>query len=77
VVNLCLELKPWETYQADMSIDLKKHHAPTTFLDKFAYWTVKSLRWPTDIFFQVIFSCFRLGYIQVVFARAISYLNLS
>jgi hypothetical protein len=22
-------------------------------LDKLAYWTVKSLRWPTDIFFQV------------------------
>lgn len=48
---------PWETYQADMSIDLKKHHAPTTFLDKFAYWTVKALRWPTDIFFQRRYGC--------------------
>lgn len=36
-----------------MSIDLTKHHAPVTFLDKFAYWTVKVLRYPTDIFFQV------------------------
>ncbi|KAF5737411.1 Alternative oxidase 1B [Tripterygium wilfordii] len=48
--------KPWETYKADLSIDLKKHHVPTTFLDKMAYWTVKSLRWPTDLFFQVFFS---------------------
>lgn len=48
---------PWETYQADLSIDLEKHHAPSTFLDKFAYWTVKSLRWPTDIFFQRRYGC--------------------
>ena len=45
--------QPWETYTPDMSIDLKKHHVPTTFLDKFAYWTVKALRFPTDVFFQV------------------------
>ncbi|GAV83135.1 AOX domain-containing protein [Cephalotus follicularis] len=49
--------RPWETYQADMSIDLKKHHAPITFMDKMAYWTVKSLRLPTDIFFQRRFGC--------------------
>ncbi|KAJ8448378.1 hypothetical protein Cgig2_022006 [Carnegiea gigantea] len=48
---------PWETYKADTSIDLKKHHAPTTFLDKMAYWTVKALRWPTDIFFQRRYGC--------------------
>ncbi|URE05308.1 Ubiquinol oxidase [Musa troglodytarum] len=46
---------PWETYEADLSIDLKKHHVPRTLLDKIAYWTVKSLRFPTDIFFQVRF----------------------
>lgn len=46
-------MQPWETYQADLTIDLNKHHAPVTFLDKLAYWTVKSLRFPTDIFFQV------------------------
>lgn len=48
-------LQPWETYNADLTIDLKKHHVPTTFLDRLAYWTVKSLRWPTDLFFQVHF----------------------
>ena len=37
----------------DMSIDLTKHHVPNTMLDKIAYYTVKSLRFPTDIFFQV------------------------
>ncbi|GKD31131.1 ubiquinol oxidase 2, mitochondrial-like protein, partial [Tanacetum coccineum] len=49
--------RPWETYQADLSIDLKKHHKPTTWLDKFAYYTVKSLRLPTDIFFQRRYGC--------------------
>lgn len=49
--------RPWETYRADMSIDLKKHHVPETFLDKLAYYTVKSLRWPTDVFFQRRYGC--------------------
>jgi len=49
--------RPWETYTPDMSIDLKKHHVPKTFLDKFAYWTVKSLRFPTDVFFQRRYGC--------------------
>ncbi|XP_072989069.1 ubiquinol oxidase 1a, mitochondrial-like [Typha latifolia] len=44
--------RPWDTYNSDVSIDLKKHHVPTTFLDKVAYWTVKALRIPVDIFFQ-------------------------
>ncbi|VVB17972.1 unnamed protein product [Arabis nemorensis] len=43
---------PWETYQADLSIDLKKHHIPKNIADKIAYGTVKLLRIPTDIFFQ-------------------------
>ncbi|XP_054823166.1 ubiquinol oxidase 1a, mitochondrial-like [Prosopis cineraria] len=47
--------RPWETYRANVSIDLKKHHTPATYLDKMAYWTVKVLRWPTDIFFQVVY----------------------
>jgi hypothetical protein len=50
---LALVLQPWETYTADTSIDLTKHHVPKTMLDKIAYYTVKSLRFPTDIFFQV------------------------
>lgn len=49
--------RPWETYTPDLSIDLKKHHVPTTFLDKFAFWTVKSLRFPTDLFFQRRYGC--------------------
>ncbi|CAA2954932.1 ubiquinol oxidase, mitochondrial-like [Olea europaea subsp. europaea] len=48
---------PWETYRADLSIDLHKHHVPTTFLDKIAYRTVKLLRIPTDIFFQRRYGC--------------------
>uniref|UniRef100_A0A7N0V909 Ubiquinol oxidase n=1 Tax=Kalanchoe fedtschenkoi TaxID=63787 RepID=A0A7N0V909_KALFE len=48
---------PWETYQPDLSIDLCKHHAPTTLMDKLAYWTVKLMRVPTDIFFQRRYGC--------------------
>ncbi|XP_024032279.1 ubiquinol oxidase 2, mitochondrial-like [Morus notabilis] len=49
--------RPWETYKSDVSIDLKKHHAPTNWMDKMAYWSVKSLRWPTDLFFQRRYGC--------------------
>ena len=49
-----LILQPWEAYKADTSIDLTRHHEPKVLLDKIAYWTVKLLRVPTDIFFQVI-----------------------
>ncbi|KAL8040582.1 hypothetical protein ABFX02_10G107900 [Erythranthe guttata] len=49
--------RPWETYKADVSIDLEKHHVPTTFLDKMAFWTVKALRFPTDVFFQRRYGC--------------------
>ncbi|XP_050212979.1 ubiquinol oxidase, mitochondrial [Mercurialis annua] len=48
---------PWETYQSNVSIDLSKHHVPKTFLDKFAYRTVKLLRIPTDIFFMRRYGC--------------------
>ncbi|PKA52164.1 Ubiquinol oxidase 1, mitochondrial [Apostasia shenzhenica] len=46
--------KPGDTYSSDLSINLAKQHAPVTWMDKLARWTVKSLRWPTDVFFQVI-----------------------
>jgi ubiquinol oxidase len=36
-----------------VAIDLTKHHNPATLGDKVARWTVKSLRWPVDLFFQV------------------------
>ncbi|KAK8449544.1 hypothetical protein SEVIR_7G235400v4 [Setaria viridis] len=49
--------RPWETYTADTSIDLTRHHEPKTMLDKIAYWTVKSLRFPTDVFFQRRYGC--------------------
>ncbi|KAM7259056.1 hypothetical protein ACFE04_014797 [Oxalis oulophora] len=49
--------RPWETYEADTSIDLKKHHVPVTFLDKIAYYTVKALRYPTDLFFRKRYGC--------------------
>ncbi|BAB09852.1 alternative oxidase 2 [Arabidopsis thaliana] len=48
---------PWETYQANLSIDLKKHHVPKNIADKVAYRIVKLLRIPTDIFFQRRYGC--------------------
>lgn len=47
-------MKPWEAYKADVSIDLEKHHIPNNWTDKVAYWGVKMLRIPTDIFFKVL-----------------------
>lgn len=49
--NVYLE-QPWETHQADLTIDFKKHHVPKNMADKIAYVIVKILRVPTDIFFQ-------------------------
>lgn len=51
-MNIVLLEQPWETYQADVSIDLKKHYVPKNIADKIAYYTVKLLRVPTDLFFQ-------------------------
>ncbi|KAF8050815.1 hypothetical protein N665_1868s0001 [Sinapis alba] len=48
---------PWETHQADLTIDLKKHHVPKNLADKIAYVTVKLLRIPTDMFFQRRYGC--------------------
>jgi ubiquinol oxidase len=45
-------VQPWDTYTSDTSIDVKKHHEPTTLPDKAAYLMVKSLRVPMDLFFQ-------------------------
>ncbi|CAN6461304.1 unnamed protein product [Victoria cruziana] len=49
--------RPWETYKADLSIDLTKHHPPSNLLDRVAYWTVKIMRAPTDVFFQRRYGC--------------------
>ncbi|KAF3647088.1 Ubiquinol oxidase 2, mitochondrial [Capsicum annuum] len=45
------------TCQADLSIDLSKYHVPKKFLDKVAYWSVKLLRIPTDLFFKERYGC--------------------
>ncbi|EES12782.1 hypothetical protein BDA96_06G221500 [Sorghum bicolor] len=44
--------RPWDTYRADTSIDMKKHHEPKALPDKLAYWLVKSLIVPKQLFFQ-------------------------
>lgn len=43
---------PWDTYRADTSIDMEKHHKPKSVPDKVAYYAVRSLRVPMDLFFQ-------------------------
>ncbi|KAA8538729.1 hypothetical protein F0562_028376 [Nyssa sinensis] len=32
--------------------DVKKHHMPATFMDKFAFWTVQALKYPMQRFFR-------------------------
>lgn len=44
--------RPWDTYTADTSIDVGKHHEPKGLSDKAAYWAVKSLVVPKELFFQ-------------------------
>ncbi|PWA52794.1 alternative oxidase 1D [Artemisia annua] len=44
--------RPWEAYQADTSIDVKKHHTPVTWNDKFAYWIVQACKYPAHLYFQ-------------------------
>ncbi|KAL6843783.1 hypothetical protein ACP4OV_026354 [Aristida adscensionis] len=44
--------KPWDTYRPDTSIDMTKHHVPRGLPDKLAYWLVRSLVVPKQLFFQ-------------------------
>uniref|UniRef100_A0A8R7TML3 Ubiquinol oxidase n=1 Tax=Triticum urartu TaxID=4572 RepID=A0A8R7TML3_TRIUA len=44
--------RPWDTYRPDTSIDVAKHHEPKALADKVAYFVVRSLRVPRDLFFQ-------------------------
>ena len=46
-------MQPHQTYYPDVTIDLEKYHERKNMTDSIAYWTVKSLRIPTDVFFQV------------------------
>ncbi|KAF3965858.1 hypothetical protein ACB098_07G062700 [Castanea mollissima] len=48
---------PWDSYEADLSIDLTKHHVPKKFLDKVAYRTVKFLRILSDLYFKKRYGC--------------------
>ncbi|XP_054800840.1 alternative oxidase 3, mitochondrial-like [Prosopis cineraria] len=48
---------PWDTYRADVSIDVTKHHVPTTFWDKFAFRTVKFLNVLSHLYFQERYGC--------------------
>ncbi|XP_024996186.1 ubiquinol oxidase 2, mitochondrial-like [Cynara cardunculus var. scolymus] len=44
--------RPWEAYEADTSIDMKKHHKPVTWNDKIAFGIVQALKYPTHFYFQ-------------------------
>ena len=46
-------MQPHQAYHPDVTIDMEKHHKRNNWTDSIAYWTVKSLRLPTDLFFQV------------------------
>ncbi|XP_061364677.1 alternative oxidase 3, mitochondrial [Gastrolobium bilobum] len=48
---------PWDSYRADMSIDVTKHHAPKSFTDKVAFRAVKFLRVLSDLYFQERYGC--------------------
>ncbi|CAM6079067.1 unnamed protein product [Sphagnum tenellum] len=51
----CFRVK--DTYASNVNIDLGKHHKPENLVDSVAYWTVKSLRIPTDLFFRKRYGC--------------------
>ncbi|PHT57351.1 Ubiquinol oxidase 2, mitochondrial [Capsicum baccatum] len=42
---------------AELSIDLSKKHVPKKFFDKVAYWSVKILWIPIDLFFKERYGC--------------------
>ncbi|RYR17507.1 hypothetical protein Ahy_B03g062224 [Arachis hypogaea] len=48
---------PWDTYHSDVSIDVTKHHVPKSFADKFAYRSVKFLRFFSDLYFKERYGC--------------------
>jgi len=53
VVYLWCALQPADSYRANTQVPLDKHFVPNNFGDVFAKYLVKSLRIPTDLFFQV------------------------
>ncbi|KAJ0477630.1 putative ubiquinol oxidase (non-electrogenic) [Helianthus annuus] len=61
--------RPWEAYQADTTIDVKKHHNPVTWNDKIAFWIVQALKYPTYLYFQV----HTLLFLSLIHARCNSF----
>ncbi|BBN17386.1 ubiquinol oxidase [Marchantia polymorpha subsp. ruderalis] len=49
--------RPAQTYTPDITIDLLKHHKPENWEDRLAFWSVKALRVPTDLFFRKRYGC--------------------
>ncbi|XP_020975513.1 alternative oxidase 3, mitochondrial isoform X2 [Arachis ipaensis] len=56
ITDVC-HFQPWDTYRADVSIDVKKHHVPKTFSDKVAFRSVKFLRVLSDLYFKERYGC--------------------
>nr|AFK42761.1 unknown [Lotus japonicus] len=48
---------PWDSYRADVSIDVTKHHLPKTVTDKVAFRAVKFLRVLSDLYFKERYGC--------------------
>ena len=45
--------QPHHAKASDIHVDVMKHYKPQTWSDKIAFWAVRSLRVPSDLFFQV------------------------
>ncbi|GBG77713.1 hypothetical protein CBR_g24160 [Chara braunii] len=54
----CFSPKDAVRYDSDLPVsELTRHHPPQNFGDKLAYYVVKSLRVPTDLFFRKKYGC--------------------
>ncbi|GJP49017.1 hypothetical protein CLOM_g8279 [Closterium sp. NIES-68] len=49
--------RPFDSYSANRKTELDRHYPITNFGDAFAKYLVKSLRFPTDLFFQKRYGC--------------------
>lgn len=54
VVLVVYVSQPHHAKASDIQVDVLKHYKPQTWSDKIAYRTVRSLRVPSDLFFQVM-----------------------
>lgn len=53
VVLVVYVSQPHHAKASDIHVDVMKHYKPQTWSDKIAFWAVRSLRVPSDLFFQV------------------------